>query len=199
MKYASYAAVVKGKKISEFKMQDLHVAVRDKMREYLLPEEIIAMIFVMVYSKEKKKIPLILDYMNEKHSIWWKPSYRLRDLCSERGALQPHHYDLWTIFPSYIPFRDHKRYDGYSAFDDEDEVDEEVEQIFNERRFNDESEYGCCSNCVAYQFPCKNCSDYQSCTNSHIWDISDEPRVFEQVEYLDFNFPDWRDKMKSYV
>lgn len=186
MSYFSYASVVKGKKLPTFKSQDLRVAVRDKMREYLLPEEIIAIIFALVDSDQRKRIPYLVDSLKEKHSVWWNPSRRLIELCGERGALQPYHYDLWAIFPSYIPFKNKRIYQGYSSSDKED--------IFNLHKFVFSPQQGCCGNCVAYRFPCLNCSDNKNC--KEMWSLVDEPRVSYHVVHLDNNWPGWRERLE---
>ena len=187
MKYASYSAATKGKKLPSFETQELQVAVRNKMREHLLPEEIIAMIFVFANSEKRKRIPSVLDSLRETYSIWWKPSRRLKELCGERGALQPYHYDVSSVFPSYIPFKHNPLYVGLSSFEKED--------IFNLRRCSHYPQEGCCIICVAYKFPCATCSDTGACQS--IWDVSDEPRVSSHTEYLDLRWEGWRDEINA--
>ncbi len=178
MSYFSYASVVKGKKM-KFEEQDLHVAIRNKMRE-ILSEELISMIFIYVYN-HTKMFPLYqIGRRFGRKSIWWDPSDTLKKMCGERGGIQPGYYDMWSLFRSFIPYRKNKLsfcIQSQLEGDDINYEEEYIERCFNEDRCGREGE---CLNCISYNFPCTNliCEDLDSGIE-FLWNIADEPSLRE--------------------
>ena len=80
-------------------LQTAYSQVQKTMKQHGLPQEVIDMIFRDVYKYNNDSI---FYHLSSLASIWWEPSYRLRELCGERGALQPRYYDYWKLFPAFI-------------------------------------------------------------------------------------------------
>ena len=160
-----------------------HSDVRNKMRDHLLPQEIIDMIFGLVFANSRKNLFTQIRRMKETRSIWWDPSDRLKELCGGRGPIQLNHFDLWTIFPAFVEYK--KQWSP--SFPYVRETEDAIEHDFKEEMYHD-YEYtdidGCCMNCIAWNFPCLNyCHEHvPECKVAHLWNIQDEPEVREALE-----------------
>ena len=179
----SYTSCVKNKKMNKLEMQKAHFGVRNKMRDHGIPQEIIDMIFSLVFSDSRGPLFTQIRSMKETRSIWWDPSERLKEMCGERGCIQLEHFDLWTIFPSFIQYKKH----WSPSFPYIRTREAALEYNFKQEMYHDD-EYteidGCCMNCIAWNFPCLNyCHDQvPECKVAHLWNIEDEPAVREALE-----------------
>ena len=181
MSYFSYACAVKGRQM-KFKEQKLHIAIRNKMRQ-TLPEEIISLIFTYVYRMAKGYHLYQIDRRFGTKSIWWDPSDTLKRMCGERGGIQLGYYDIWSLFRSFIPYRENKicipihpelhlRNHNYE--------EEYIERCFNEDRCG-RFQWGCL-NCIGYNFPCTNLLREDSDSGiEFLWNIKDEPFLREFI------------------
>ena len=181
MTYFSYSSVVKGNKM-KFKEQDLHVAIRNKLRE-TLPEELISLIFIYVYRITNGWPLAQIERRFGRKSIWWDPSQSLKMMCRGRGAIQPGHYDMWSLFRSFIPYRENKISFCIQAQLEGDDINYEEEYI--ERCFHEDrcGRHEHCLNCIGFNFPCANLirEDLDSGIES-LWNIADEPSLREFQE-----------------
>jgi hypothetical protein len=183
MSYLSYASCAKNQKMNKLEILKVHFGVRNKMRYHGVPQEIIDLIFSLVFPYSRRKLFRQIRRMKDMRSIWWDPSDRLKELCGGRGSIQLDHFDLWTIFPAFVKF---KRHEGFMKrlppF-----VEQRVEEVFKDKMCHSD-EYteidGCCVNCILYDFPCLNyCHEHEpECKVSHLWNIQDEPVVREVLE-----------------
>ena len=184
----SYASVVKGKKLMKFENQELHIAIRNKIRE-ILPEEVISLIFIYVYRMAQGWPLAQIERRFGRASIWWDASDSLKKMCGERGGIQPGHYDMWSLFRSFIPYRENKIsfcVQSQLEGDDINYEEEYIERCFNEDRCGVP---GPCGNCIAYNFPCSNLLRGESDRSlEYLWDIIDEPSI-RDFEFM-FEFED---------
>jgi len=178
MAYFSYASAVKGMKKKKFENQELHVAVRNKMRE-TLSEELIVMIFIYVYDYAKTLQLYQIDRRFGRASIWWDASDRLKKMCGERGGAQPGYHDVWSLFHSFIPYRENKLSFCIQAQLEGDDINYEEEYI-EKCFYEDRCGVYPCPNCIAYNFPCSNLLLWETDDNlEFLWNIRDEPNYRE--------------------
>lgn len=185
--FVSHTNAAKQGKITS--ISDAHAEVRKKMREHLFPQEIIDMIFEIVYSYSRKKYLISIDSRYGKRSIWWNPSERLRKLCGERGAIQNKYFDSWSLFRSYVLCEHEcimRNPHFIISFEEEDQIDREF-YIFRCGELN-------CSECMLENFPCGCLASYNS-KICGLWDIRDEPSLSSVANQLDLQYPGWRDSL----
>ena len=181
-------------------LQTAYSQVQKTMKQHGLPQEVIDMIFRDVYKYNNDSI---FYHLSSLASIWWEPSYRLRELCGERGALQPRYYDYWKLFPAFISLS--------TAFEMvSDSIDEYKEdQIdFDEMACQTEGPCPCCKH---FRYPCVSKVEFSAATGwsflerpntsiIHLWDIEDEPyyRGIEQPDDYEYHYEYGRDYERGY-
>lgn len=183
MSYFSYASCVKNKKMNKLGIQKAHFDVRNKMRDHGIPQEIIDMIFSLVFPKARRKLFRQIRRMKETRSVWWDPSDRLKELCGGRGSIQLDHFDLWTIFPTFVEYKKEFLFSfPYMRRNDPLIENEFKGEMYHSDEHNEID--GCCVDCIAWNFPCLNYCHEQvpECKVAHLWNIQDEPVVREALE-----------------
>ena len=178
----------------------------------LLPTELLDIIYTMAARMDFESVVTEVHRRKETDSIWWNPSNRLIKICRERGGLQPRYYDMWALHPAFISYRDFTR-QHYSMFDEEDEIESDIEEKFDIISCHGPFSYGHqgqCKHCLMFRYPCiskgeplENQEIYQQHSSTkvdafkfpslaHQWDISDEPHLRRLGEELDHSDPGWR-------
>ena len=180
----------------KLEIQKAHFDVRNKMRDHGIPQEIIDVIFSLVFPHLCRKLFRQIRRMKETRSVWWDPSDRLKELCGGRGSIQLDHFDLWTIFPAFVEYKKECLCSFPYIFTTEDAIEDGFrEEMYHDDEYTEIAD-GCCINCVLLNFPCLNyCHDHvPECKVSHLWNIEDEPAVRESLYLEDFEWEDFDDE-----